>query len=286
MTRFTQKEIQAVYRAHPLRKDTILRRLERRAGAGAPLSEADLAEDPLTEITDQNHLGGLAFTRELADRAGVTSRSRVLDMGCGLGGAARALAWMHGCRVHGIDLSPERIRDARELTDLVGLSHLVSYECADALTTEVPADRFEILWGQGAWAHFEDAIGFLDKWHRVLIAGGRVALEDVHLRREPRGAAEQQLIHALVDHWTCHLQTLDGADGWPTAMERNGLSISTLEDHSSELRDHFVALQAAATRSPDPVSSFEQEAWRLAIAAADVGLIGYFRLVVLVPESA
>jgi hypothetical protein len=65
------------------------------------------------------HSGGLATTRDQAKRIALTEDSRVLDVGCGIGGPARYLAHTYGCRVDGIDLTPELIETARVLTCLI-----------------------------------------------------------------------------------------------------------------------------------------------------------------------
>src|SRR5438034_10596482 len=59
------------------------------------------------------HSGGLATTRRQANRIAVTEDSRVLDVGCGIGGPAQYLAHTYGCRVDGIDLTPELIETGR-----------------------------------------------------------------------------------------------------------------------------------------------------------------------------
>src|ERR1700716_4515508 len=50
---------------------------------------------------DQFHTRGLAATAELATLAGITADMSVLDVGSGVGGAARFLAETYGCRVVG-----------------------------------------------------------------------------------------------------------------------------------------------------------------------------------------
>src|ERR1700692_1660167 len=106
MKRYTKREVLHVYERHPLQQRTILRRIRATRGTLIGLRETDLAVDDATELTDQNHIGGVKFVKELACAAGINSETKVPDLGCGLGGSARVLAAEFGCRVHGIDLSP------------------------------------------------------------------------------------------------------------------------------------------------------------------------------------
>ena len=69
---------------------------------------------------DQLHGRGVEATREHIKRAGISSNMHVLDLGCGVGGCSRVIAATCGCRVTAIDLTPELIKVARELTRSVG----------------------------------------------------------------------------------------------------------------------------------------------------------------------
>src|SRR5260370_14068480 len=62
------------------------------------------------------HSGGLATTRRQANRIALTEDSRVLDVGCGIGGPARYLPHTDGFRGDGIDLPPEFIGTPRVLS--------------------------------------------------------------------------------------------------------------------------------------------------------------------------
>jgi SAM-dependent methyltransferase len=74
----------------------------------------------------------------------------VLDVGSGLGGPSRFLAWRYGCRVSGIDLTAEFVRVAETLTRLTGLEGRVDYRQGDALSLPFDDMGFDAVWSQNA----------------------------------------------------------------------------------------------------------------------------------------
>lgn len=61
------------------------------------------------------HIGGRKATECRADKMALHADAHVLDVGCGIGGAARYLAAQGGRRVTGIDLTPEYIFAAAKI---------------------------------------------------------------------------------------------------------------------------------------------------------------------------
>jgi SAM-dependent methyltransferase len=89
---------------------------------------------------DEFHIRGRRATLELAEHMQINSRSRVLDIGSGLGGPARTLAETYGCHVTGIDLTPSYCAAATIMSGWVGLADKVTFMPADA-TNPPFADR-------------------------------------------------------------------------------------------------------------------------------------------------
>ena len=133
---------------------------------------------------DEFHIGGLAATRALATLAGVEPGADVLDLGPGLGGPARILAAEYGCRVTGIDLTPEFVRSASVLARACSLDEMVSFEVGDATDLRFPDGAFDLTWSQHVVMNIRDRAAFAASASRVTRAGGTFAFFDI-LRGDP-----------------------------------------------------------------------------------------------------
>jgi sarcosine/dimethylglycine N-methyltransferase len=274
---FTKAELLKIYEEHPLRKTTILARLQKQNRNLSSLTELDLAIDDDTEITDQNHIGGLAFLEELARKAGVTAESVVLDAACGLGGSSRALAHFYGCRVHGVEITELRYRDALTLTELVGLENLVTFTCADFLTADLPLNHFDIVLAQSSFVHFQDKKELVARCASLLTKDGRIAIEDANLRRSASTPDEQRQLSELEDVWKSYIAS---TDEWLSFLQSSGFRIAVNEDLTEAFREYYTKLLRVYERSaPGTFAVAEVKGWDRASVLAEAGVLGYFRIV-------
>ncbi len=128
---------------------------------------------------DEFHIGGIKSTEDLARGAGIHSDSRVLDVGCGIGGPARLFAQRFGATVHGVDLTPEFVQVARSLTERTGLSGQVSFSEASALALPFAQDEFDVATMLHVGMNIEDKAALFAEVFRVLKPGGIFAIYDV-----------------------------------------------------------------------------------------------------------
>jgi ubiquinone/menaquinone biosynthesis C-methylase UbiE len=128
---------------------------------------------------DEFHVRGRSATIELARDLALDKDMQVLDVGCGLGGASRHLAKEFGCRVVGLDLSPDYCRVATALTRRLGLDSLVSFQQGDAVSLPFPDGSFDIVWTQHAAMNIADKSGLYRELLRVLKPKGRLAIYDI-----------------------------------------------------------------------------------------------------------
>jgi ubiquinone/menaquinone biosynthesis C-methylase UbiE len=137
-----------------------------------------LTPDDLAPV-DEFHGGQRPATIRLAELVGFTGTERVLDVGSGLGGPSRYLAWHYGCRVSGVDLTAEFCRVAEMLTRLTGLVGRVDYRQGSALDLPVEDASFDVVWSQNAAMNIADRDRLYQEMRRVLKPGGKLALQEV-----------------------------------------------------------------------------------------------------------
>jgi ubiquinone/menaquinone biosynthesis C-methylase UbiE len=192
----------------------------------ARLTTADLAS------IDEFHIRGRQATLELAQRMEIGTGARVLDIGSGLGGPARTLAEVYGCRVTGIDLSPELCCTAQALSRWVGLSDQVSFSQGDAMALTCEPGTFDAAMTLHVAMNIAAKDVIYAGVHRALKAGRIFAIYDI-------------------------LQGEGGEVNYPVPWARDP-AIS----HLATPEEMRTLLQGAGFRILDEIDSTEQsEAW-------------------------
>jgi MPBQ/MSBQ methyltransferase len=145
-----------------------------------------------------------AFVHKLVRWSGLDqlpAGSRILDVGCGIGGSARILARDYNLDVVGISISPAQITRAKELT-IPGLS--CRFEVMDALDLQLADHSFDAVWSVEAGPHMPDKQRYADELLRVLKPGGVLAIADWN-RRDPSDGAmnktERRVMRQLLNQW-------------------------------------------------------------------------------------
>jgi len=102
---------------------------------------------------------------------------RILDVGCGIGGASRWLARTFDAEVTGITLSPKQVQRARELAKEANLSEQTTFEVRNALDSGLADGSFDVVWSLEMAEHIPDRPRFLSEINRMLNKKyGRLAL--------------------------------------------------------------------------------------------------------------
>ncbi|MEV4435994.1 methyltransferase domain-containing protein [Streptomyces sp. NPDC049585] len=97
-----------------------------------------------------------AQMKDLADRAGLTADSYVLDVCSGVGGPACTVAAHTGARLVGAELVADRVREARDNARARGLDDRVSFRVADAAALPFDDAAFTAAYSIQALCHLAD----------------------------------------------------------------------------------------------------------------------------------
>jgi len=159
-------------------RENVTTRVLEALGHTFPDGESLVEVDDLAPV-DEFHIRGRDSTVELAGLAELDAGSRVLDVGCGLGGSARYLATHFEADVVGVDLTPEYVSLARRLSRMTGCDDRTTFHQGSAL--ELPADdgAFDVVWLEHVQMNVSDKERLVRELARVLRAGGSLAFHEI-----------------------------------------------------------------------------------------------------------
>ncbi len=128
---------------------------------------------------DEFHIGGRQASEDFLGQLDLSPERHVLDVGCGLGGAARFVASWYGCRVTGIDLTPEYVDTARVLCSWVGLENRISLHQGSALAMPFADSAFDRAYMLHVGINIDDKARLCSEVCRVLRSHSLFGIYDV-----------------------------------------------------------------------------------------------------------
>jgi cyclopropane fatty-acyl-phospholipid synthase-like methyltransferase len=168
-----------------------------------------------------------AHTDLVAALARVEIAKNVLDVGCGLAAPAIRMAEKYGCRVTGVNISREQVRQGNELISSRGLSDRVVVRRGDARALDFPDESFDAIVCLEAAGDIcvteADKGRLVRELHRLLRPGGHVGFSDLALRNLVSRADGREL-RSVLYHSAAELVT-----DWPAIFKREGFRV--VESH-------------------------------------------------------
>jgi ubiquinone/menaquinone biosynthesis C-methylase UbiE len=151
-----------------------------------PYAVTDKLDDPLLQVivtrleTRGKHPVFEGMLRDYLDAMQIDAAKTVLDIGCGTGVAARAIASRPGFigRVLGIDLSEVLARTATQLAADEGLTDRTEFLAGDSRKLELADGAFDALVAHTLLSHIDDPMIVVREAARLVRPGGMIGIFD------------------------------------------------------------------------------------------------------------
>jgi len=130
----------------------------------------------------------------LANRLGLAEDSKVIDIGCGVGGPLRNIATFSGAKIVGLNNNEYQITRARRIAQQSALQDQASFLKGDFMKIPISDATFDAAYAIEATCHAPDRVGVYSEIFRTLKAGGRFAsyewaMTDVYDSHDPNHQA-------------------------------------------------------------------------------------------------
>ncbi|WP_188476409.1 class I SAM-dependent methyltransferase [Primorskyibacter flagellatus] len=217
------------------------------AGIRASGADPDALRHEDIENGDEFHTGGGRATDDLLAQVPLARGMRVVDIGCGVGGPARKLAFHHGCHVTGIDPTEEFIDLARELSSRTGLSDLTEFVVGSGTDLPLADGSQDLALLLHVGMNIPDKPALMAEAFRVLKPGGHFAIFDV-MRGGGSGSPGYPLPWSSVPE-TSFLEPLTA---YRDMAEAAGFTLHASRDRSDFALDFTARMKAQLAESGPP----------------------------------
>lgn len=213
--------------------------------AGLQRSRDTVTVDDLAAI-DEFHIGGRTASESFLEQLALSGQDHVLDIGCGLGGAARFVASRFRSRVTGIDLSEEYITTGNRLCEWVGLDGQIELQHGSVLSMPFTNASFSAGYMMHVGMNIEDKTGLFAEVGRVLRDGAVLGVYDV--MRTADGELNYPVPWAASTGTSCVASPAQ----YKACLEEAGFELVTERDRREFALEFFSELQARAASRHGP----------------------------------
>jgi len=196
---------------------------------GKSTSSTLLVED-LTKF-DQLHYHGTDAIDIFIEKLEINEKTKILDVGSGIGGPARYIANQTGAEITAIELQSDQNNLAKDLTKKCGLSHKLSHICGEILDYDFKNQTFDAVVSWLTLYHIANHEILLKKLFDLLNPNGFSYTEDITSRINLSNADRKEIKKEI---YGIHLPYFDN---YISNLEQNGFKLIFSEDMSSSWTD-------------------------------------------------
>ena len=144
-------------------------------------STDSLQIEDLTKF-DQFHYHGTDAIDISIKKLGIHNKTKILDIGSGIGGPARYIASKTGAKITAIELQEDQNNLASDLTSRCGLSDKINHICGDILNYDFKSQKFDAVVSWLTLYHISNHKDLLKRLHHLLNPNGFFYTEDITSR--------------------------------------------------------------------------------------------------------
>jgi len=196
---------------------------------GKSISSTLLVED-LTKF-DQLHYHGTDAIDIFIEKLEINEKTKILDVGSGMGGPARYIANQTGAEITAIELQSDQNNLAKDLTKKCGLSNKVNHICGDILDYDFKNQTFDVVVSWLTLYHIANHEILLKKLFDLLNPNGFFYAEDITSRINLSNADRKEIKKEI---YGIHLPYFDK---YISNLKQNGFKLIFIEDMSSSWTD-------------------------------------------------
>jgi len=227
------------------------------------------------------HPGGRRSSEELFRRSGFRADQQALDVGCGVGTSAIAIARRFGAIVTAVDISPIMLTRASSNVRRTGLTGQVTVTHGDILALGFPDHSFDRVVAE-AVTMFVDRPRAVRELIRVCKPGGRVLATEFFWREPPTPEAREIFLGQV-----CPGMQVDTLEEWVRLYEGAGLGNTQVVSGPFEMMTPagFLADEGVANclaimgRAMTRLSYLRKMAWLMPRLQRAVPYLGYLLVV-------
>ncbi len=185
--------------------------------------------------------------RVLLEKVQLKKEDRMLDAGCGVGGAALFAHQNSKARVTGITLSEKQVAYANAMAKKKGVADHVDFQLMDYTKTNFPDESFDVVWACESVSSAPDQHLFIEEAFRLLKKGGRLIMSDCYLTSK-----DQKDPKNWIKKWgeTWGVSKLVTVENFQEGLEKSGFNQIEIIDYTQQVvnsakRMYYAALLGA-----------------------------------------
>jgi len=175
---------------------------------------------------EQIHIGGFVSSMDLAEKAGIGSGTKGVDLCCCNGAGMRFLVrFRNVAKMQGVDATEKVVEQGRSRCEQEGLSDKIKFTLADVCDSGLSDASVDFVWGEDAWCYVVDKEKLISEAARIVRPGGTIAFTDWVEGKTGLTDSEAQRFMKFMK-----FPNVQNLDGYTDLLKANGLKVIVTED--------------------------------------------------------